>query len=72
MNYNPFIVLLGQVIRHLLTLAAGALSAYGVTADQQTALVSSTTAVAVSILVFVIGQGWAYVSKDKAYGTPTS
>ena len=50
---------LGQVIRHLLTLAAGLLTAYGVTAEQQTALVGSTTAVIVSVVLFFVSQVWA-------------
>lgn len=51
---------IGQVLRHFLTLAAGFLGTYGVTADQQTALVSSTTAVLVSIILFGISQIWSY------------
>jgi len=50
---------IGQVIRHFLTLAAGLLTAYGVTADQQDSLVSATTAVIVSVVLFLISQIWA-------------
>lgn len=72
MNYNPITILIGQVLRHLLTMAAGLLAAYGVTVDQQTALVDSTLAVMLSVIMFLIGQGWSYFSKVDAYDTPTS
>jgi len=61
---------IGQIIRHLLTLAAGLLTAYGVTAEQQTALVSSATAVIVSLVLFLISQIWAAKSKNDALDAP--
>lgn len=64
---NEYIsALIGQIVRHFLTLAAGLLSAYGVTADQQTALVSSATAVIVSLVLFLISQIWGgFANKAK-------
>lgn len=50
--------LVGQVVRHLLTLAATLLTAYGVTADQATAVVGPATAIVVSIVMFLLTQVW--------------
>lgn len=63
--------LLGQLVRHLLSIAAGLLAAYGVTADQATAVVGPLTAVIVSILMFIISQVWAAkTSKDQLETDP--
>lgn len=62
---------IGQVIRHFLTLAAGLLTAYGVTADQQESLVSSTTAVLVSLVLFVISQIWAAKTNKDQLDAPS-
>lgn len=57
--------ILGGVVRHGLTLVAGLLAAYGVTADQQESFVSSTTAVVVAIILFFISQFWSGAAKVK-------
>jgi hypothetical protein len=62
-NTEIFRIVLSQVIRHLLSGLAGALTLYGVTADQQTAVVSATTAILVSAVIVVVTQGWSYISK---------
>jgi len=63
-------LLLSQFIRHLVTALAAMLGAYGVTADQQTAFVSSTTAVLVAVLMALGSQLLAYVSKQRALQLP--
>ncbi len=65
--------LLGQLVRHILTLAAGLLTAYGVTADQATAIIGPATAIVVSIAMFFLSQVWAAkASSDKLKTDPKS
>lgn len=70
MNTDWIAILIGQVVRHLLTVAAGLLTAYGVSADQATAIVGPATAIIVSIILFLIAQFWSAVSKNDALNTP--
>jgi hypothetical protein len=62
-DYQIFQVVIAQIVRHFLTTAAGALAAYGVTADQQTALVSTTTAIVSAAAIFVAVQLWSWAAK---------
>lgn len=63
--------LIGQVIRHLLTLAAGLLTAYGVTAEQQTAFVGPATAIVVSLILFAISQFWGAATGKAQLDAPS-
>jgi len=71
MNFDIITVLLGQLVRHFLTIAAGLLTAYGVTADEATAIVGPATAILVSLFMFLISQIWSFGSKKAAFETPT-
>lgn len=63
--------LLGQLVRHLLTLAATLLTAYGVTADQATAIVGPATAIVVSLIMFLLTQVWGLKAAEaKLNATP--
>jgi hypothetical protein len=62
-SIDIFRIVLAQVIRHFLTVAAGALAGYGVTADQQTALVSTSTAIISAVVIFAVVQLWAWAAK---------
>lgn len=71
-NYQPLLVLLGAVVRHFLTLAGGALLAYGVTQEQLDAAVDSSVTIIVAVVMTLIALGWSYVAKKAAFETPTT
>ena len=70
-NYQPLLILLGAVVRHLLTVASGALLAYGVTQEQLTAAIDTTVAIVLSVVIALAALGWSYLSKKAAFETPT-
>jgi hypothetical protein len=59
-------IVLAQLARHFLTAAATLLGAYGVSESMQGQLVDATVAIAVSAIVFLATQGWAYVTTHQA------
>lgn len=63
-------ILLGTAIRQLLTAAAGFLATYGLTADQQTAFISTNTAVAISVIAGLVAYVWSFLSKKYAFLVP--
>lgn len=69
-NYQPLLILLGAVVRHLLTVVGGALLAYGVTQEQLDAAIDSTVAIVISVVITLVALGWSYLSKKAAFETP--
>lgn len=69
-NTEIFKTVLYSIIRHFISGFAVTLAAYGLTADQQTAFVSASTAVLVSVVVFLATLGWSYASKWIALHAP--
>lgn len=70
-NTEIFKTVLYAIIRHFISGFAVTLAAYGLTADQQTAFVSASTAVLVSVAFFVATIVWSYASKWIALHTPS-
>jgi hypothetical protein len=67
MNFEIYKVVIGQVLRHFLSIAAAALGTYGVGEAQQGEVVEATIAIIVGVLVFLVAQGWSYASKRLAF-----
>lgn len=66
MNVEIFKIVIGQLVRHFISIGAAALGTYGVTEAQQGELTEAIVYIAIAIVVFLVGQGWAYVSKRLA------
>ena len=66
MNVEIFKIVIGQIVRHFISIAAAALGAYGVTEAQQGELVEAVIWIVIAIVGFLVSQGWAYVSKRLA------
>lgn len=62
-NTEIFKIVLGQIARHFLSIAAAALAAYGVSESQQGQLVEATVSLVIAAVLFLVSQGWAYASK---------
>lgn len=71
MNYEPFKIVFGQVVRHFVSIASAALATYGVTEAMQNELVEASVAIAIAVAAFLVTQAWAYISKIVAFQTPT-
>ena len=61
--YSIYTAVLGQVLRHFLTLLSGGLIAWGITTEQQNTLIETTIYLLVPIIVALFVQIWSYLSK---------
>jgi uncharacterized membrane protein YjjP (DUF1212 family) len=71
MNFDIWRVVVGQVLRHFLTIFAAGLAAYGITENQQGELIESAIVIIISVAMFLAVQAWSYISKRVAFATPT-
>lgn len=57
-------LILGQILRHFFTIAAGVLATVGVTTEMRSELVETTVTIVVPIILLIISQGWSFLQKQ--------